>query len=401
MKLLYYSITAPVGGHLRSAVTIAEEMIARGHEVLFVTANGPGITVLQQSNIPYTVLPSEPLNGAIFNWKDFLPLYKIIKEYHPVVVHTFLGGLPQLAIITKFLKIKFVSTICGGRPQKTFPIMVPITVFSDELKDWLVSVAIPPAGVHVIPGRMRLDPPKIDTEVTNYLEKIGVPKDAHPVVMMICRTDKRKSAALIKYFNAAKVFGERFEKSIFVHIGLGNDEKFYQEISERVIHINSKANKKLIISTAFGSENPAKLLHLAHYVVGMGRSAFESMAAGKPTLVLSNEGYGGLVRSENIKNLAYYNFTGRGQRKIINEDHIDLANDLSRLEDDPFRAEEAGKFARKWFESNLSVKPAADEYEKIYLLSFSSYLNMSLFEILKHIIRETFRMVFITVKKQI
>ncbi len=391
MRLLYYSITAPIGGHLRSAATIGKEMIARGNEVHFVTAKGPGLSVIEKSNIPYTVLPNTPLPGANFNWSNFLPLYRIIKNYKPDVVHSFLSGLPQLALITRMLNVKFVSTICGGQPHKSYPKMNPITVFSNELKYWLVSTGVSESWVYVIPGRMKLIPPERDRQVGAFLRKIGVPEGAGPVVMMVCRTDQRKSEALHKFFDAAKLFATANNSGVFVHIGSGNEDDFEEAIRNKARAINQESNRTVLISTDKGSDDPIRYLQLADYVVGMARSAFEGMSFGKPTLILSNEGYGGVVEPNNIEKIADYNFTGRFAEKSTGEDHALLFNDLIRLISDASIATRAGEYAREWYKKNLDVRQAADEYENIYRIPLSGYRNISRFEICRFAARERIR----------
>jgi hypothetical protein len=399
MKLLYFSITAPVGGHLRSLVTIAEEMRARGNDVQIITTNGPGVEIIKRSAIGYFVLPNMALSAGNFNWRNFLPLYRIIKLYKPHVVQTFLGGLPQLTIICRLLKIKFVSTICGGKIPAAYPTMSPITVFSKELKQGLVSLFNRPDWIYIIPGRMSEVKAANQSDLSGYLEKIGVPQDAYPIVMMICRKDKRKSEALDKYFNAAKLFGAYFRKGFFVHIGSGNDVDYQNVIADRVEAINAESNRIVLISTVDGSDDPAKFLELADYVVGMGRSAFEGMSIGKPTLILSNEGYGGIVQPEHIDKLADYNFTGRGNQFDSKKDHLRLAEDLIKLEADPSFSKSSAEFGYKWYKQNLDVKTAAILYEKIYEMEFGNYQPMSTFEIVKFIIRELLRQLWYAARK--
>lgn len=207
LKIVFFSITAPVGGHIRSAVTIAEALRVRGHDVTFVTGDGPGVQLIQSSAFEHLTLPYSVLKGFDFNWRNFPCLREFILQKRPHILHSFLKGIPQLSLLARLSCCKLVATICGGHPQRFFPKMSPITVFSEELKIWLLSAGISPNYIYNIPGRMNLNSPPFDASVDAFHQTFSL-ANVWPVVMMICRTDTRKRPALNAFFQSARIWGK-------------------------------------------------------------------------------------------------------------------------------------------------------------------------------------------------
>ena len=368
-RIAIYSVTAPLGGHLRSALTIALELSSRGHDVRFITSEGPGAGLVRKSGIPHFILPSNPLKSDDFYWRDYLPLKKYIHDLRPHIIHTFLKGIPQLALIGRGTGSKLVATICGGKPHKFFPKMSPTTVFSEELRQWLLSRGVPDQYIYVIPGRMNLRIPDRDEDVDIFLEKHGLAADTSPLIFMICRTDKMK--VLERFFLAAELFSRQNNLGAFIHIGAGNTYWGKQEESVRqmAVAVNERAGRKVLVSTDCGSNQPVKFLHLATVVAGMGRTAFEAMAMGKPTLILSNEGFGGLVCLSEIEQIAKFNFTARhlSQRDVSPEYSAQrFVEAVQKLLQDQFLYDEVAAFGRKYYTDELDVSKAVDRYEEIY-----------------------------------
>lgn len=386
-RILFFSVTAPIGGHLRSALAISQALQERGHEVEFVCGDGLGLILVQEAGINYHVLPSSSLSSKNFNWKNFTPLFDLAKKIKPDVIHTFLGGIPQLAFISRQIDAKFVTTICGGRPHKLFPCMAPITVFSDELKYWLVNeIGVQNKFVYTIPGRMNLTVPLADNEVEDFFRYHDISYGGGPVIIMICRVDSSKRRALDIFFEAARNYGKKYSDGLFVHIGSGNEKKIERHVRNKVQDLNEEVGREVLLSTDYLSHDPVKILHLATQVVGMGRSAFEGMALGKPTLILSNDGFGGIVNKENIKKIAYYNFTARhlSKEKRGYDTVEQFVDAIALIKNNCSLSAEVGTFAIKWYQDNLDVHRAAKEYEAIYLASKrNSYVFPKTYDLIK------------------
>lgn len=380
---------------MRSALTIAQALVAKGHDIVLAIPDGPGAHLVAESGLEYFVLPSPPLEGFDFNWKDFGPLKRFIEAWRPDILHSFLKGIPQLNLIARSTGAKVVATICGGRPQRYFPKMSPITVFSEELRCWLLSIGIPDKYIRVIPGRMSFEIPARDPEVEGFFDFLGIGRNSSPVIMMICRIDAKKKDALNLFFQAAEIYGQQFRNGVFINIGAGNRSDTERFIRREAKKVNDRVGRTVLVNTVKGSGAPVKYLHLATHVVGMGRSAFESMALGKPTLILSNEGFGGLVCEENISKLAFYNFTARHlpqSSDVFARSPENLVTEIIKLNRDPSLADRTGRFGRKYYETELDVAKAADEYEAIYMDTRPETFIVPSWKTVGHcIIRETLR----------
>lgn len=367
-RIIFYSGTAPIGGHLRSALTIAQELISRGHDLCFVVPNGPGIKLLEKAGVNHYILPHKPTASSDFNWKNFPFLKKIIHEYKPEILHTFIKGIPQLALLQQD-NVKLVTTICGGKPHRYFPPISPVTVFSDELHQWLLRQRNPPEAIYTIPGRMKQKQHLPSPEITEFLKAHDIDPKCSPIVLMICRADIAKEKALHSYFQAAKLFAQENDNGVFIHIGSGNDAFYATRIRETATEINKETGRRILISTEYGSASPAKFFQLADIGVGMGRSAFESMALGKPTLILSNEGFGGVVSPQSIDKIASYNFTAR-HPETSTPAHSSIARDLcsaiNALHQDRTTLKEVSIFAQNYYNTKLNVETAVDTYEQLY-----------------------------------
>ena len=382
-RLLYFSVTTPVGGHLRSALTIGKAMRDRGHEVWFVCPNGPGLGIVKQSGLNHFILPSRPLSSNNFNWMDFLALLGFARRVQPEIIHTFLGGILQLSIISRIVEAKLVATICGGPPRRFFTKMRPITVFSEELREWLLSQKHSEDAISVIPGRMDLEVPRPDAQVKGFFQHHDVEAPSGPVCLMVCRTDADKMDTIRFFFQAAKMHALDGRPGAFVHIGNGNGDGCEEEIRKEAESINRIAGRNVLISTDYGSDNPVKYMHLADVVVGMGRSAFEGMAMGKPTLILSEEGFGGLVTDTTARELSHCNFTAR---HVTHQEDLAVENFLRKyhkLVDETEFARHAGTFARRWYEENLDVRTAVLRYEDLYNAREPLYKPPGIYEKLK------------------
>jgi len=371
-KLLFFSTAAPEGGHYRSMATIGAAMQRRGHKVWIVSGSGPGIRLAQDLGIKTILLPSKPYKSIEFNWRDYNYLRKLILTLKPDIANTFANGIPALIFASRNTSTSVTATICGGPPRRIIPYITPIIVFSDELKENMAMLGIPKSEVHVIPGRIHLEVPSVDSEVNAFLRRIGLGPASGPFVFMICRADVPKCRAVQNFFLAAELYANRGGQGTFIHIGKGKDTSFVGMLQELAHEVNQRSGRKVLISTEEGSDAPVKFLHLADVVVGMGRSAFEGMMLAKPTVVLSNEGYGGIVNQTNVPLLAQYNFTSRGIPQPVDaEVQSSLATDILELTQSPPDREQLACFGEQWCRANLDVECAAERYELLFHLMMS------------------------------
>lgn len=374
-------------------VTIGAALQRRGHELLIVSGSGPGLRLALEAKLPYKVLPSSCYKSIEFNWKDYPAVCRIIKSFRPDIAQSFANGIPALLLASRREGTRIIATHCGGKPRRIMPHIKPVIVFSQELKINMIDLGIAAADVHVIPGRMELIVPQRDEEVERFFVEIGIPFPCRPLIFMICRLDVPKLRALRHFFCAAESYAHEGGPGTFVLIGQGKDTRFVAEMTAMVAEINARAGRQVLIITQIGSDSPAKFLHIADIVIGMGRSAFEGMVIGKPTLVLSNEGFGGVVLPDTVDMLANHNFTARG---TVPKDAAATAQAIGRaisdLHNNPGSARDAGVFAGRWVRDNIDVEFAADQYERIYkTVLVGSKDKLDYLDLAKNIFYETSR----------
>ena len=354
-------------------VTIGAAMQRRGHKVWIVSGSGPGINLSHKLGIETRVLPSKCHSSIEFNWQDYIYLRNLIRELKPDIINSFANGIPALILSCHKTRTSVTATLCGGPPRRIIPYLTPIIVFSEELKQNMVALGIPEKDVHIIPGRICFEKPSIDSDVHEFFSKMGVNAEQGPFIFMICRADLPKQRALQNFFSSAELYAQSGGKGTFIHIGKGKDSKFVSDLYGLVDGINRRSGRKVLVSTDEGSDAPVKLLYLADIVVGMGRSAFEGMMLAKPTIVLSNEGCGGIVNEQNVPLLALYNFTSRGAPQMVDmEVQQSLVTNIFELSQSLDKSEGAASFGFQWCRNNLDVDQAAGSYESIF---YSMMLN--------------------------
>ena len=99
----------------------------------------------------------------------------------------------------------------------------------------------------------------------------------------------------------------------------------------------------------------------ASLVVGTGRAIREGMAAGCAAIVLG-EYYDGVVNQENVKELEYYNFSGRFSKTIPSPDQLETF--LKELT--PEYIQELGNFGRAYATQHFSIQKMAASLLKVY-----------------------------------
>jgi hypothetical protein len=88
------------------------------------------------------------------------------------------------------------------------------------------------------------------------------------------------------------------------------------------------------------------------------------MAYAKPTIIVGENGFAGLVEPEGIDSIAYYNFSGRNERRDISADV--LARAIAALLDNSSRAADVGKFGREFVMQEIDVRLGVERIEKVY-----------------------------------
>ena len=371
MKILFVVFEALLGGHVISALTIAREMQRRGYDIVFAGKRGQ-LTPAIEKTIRFHHLEIPVWHGCrqtYFTWKSLRAirgLGEVMKEEEIDLVHSFDARSFLHAYPAGLLgNVPVLGTLCGGiDPQYNLPRAPKFIVFSDEQKEKMVQkFGWNSERVEVI--RTRLD---VDNILSGHgrltdeeARTLGMAPDIIPKIMMISSFDNTKIRSIIQVLTAFETLLSQGERLQLVLIG-GKGE-LHDLAAARAKEINGRFGPSRVLLTG-PVMNAFRLLERATMVIGVGRSAFEGMAHGRPTLIVGANGYAGTVSPDTVRHLAYYNFSGRN----IGEDAPaqSLADGIRCLLAQPSEMEALGRFCREYVRREIDVKAGGERIGQLY-----------------------------------
>lgn len=372
-KILIVVSKAILGGHILSAFTIAKYLQERGHSILFCGGSGSFTQVIKEE-FPFVTVPIPHFHGrantlyesrnTYFTWQSFISVRKlrqIIKKHDFDIIHAFDARAYVHSSIAALLEGKPICcTLCGGiDPHYNIPNTKKIIVFSEEQRNKLLKqYRWKPEQVDVIRTRVDIDKiindnssPPIDLLLENNV----------PSLMMISSFDGTKAPSILQVMDALELLLE--EGISFQMVFVGGKGAFFEEIQERSVRINRKWDRQVVTLTG-PVVDAYKLLKKATVVLGVGRSAFEGMAFAKPTIVVGANGFAGLVSERTVEDVAYYNFSGRNQNKLLSPNV--LAHELKGLLEDSEKQKSIGMFGQVFVLEEIDVKKGLLRIEDVY-----------------------------------
>lgn len=372
MNILFVDMHNGLGGHTRTATTIAQALQRRGHHVSFAVVKGSVTKVIDDADLKtYSIYPG---------WAGRYPaLGKFIHDLHKRgevdVVHSFSRrGVPEAAQAAKELGVPVFQTICGGRPPKTVVETKPIISLSQEIKDSLLGrTALKDGDIEVIPARLDFEAllgrEKDETLAQRFREKYSLPPSSK-IVLRIARVAKEYKGALLQSADAVAQLHKEGHDVRFVHIGFvpSGDEDLFREVKAHFSDINRAAGVTLAVSAQDEASHASDYIGLADVIVGLGRTAFEGMFFRKPVALVGTSGFAGLIGRNNTKQLAFYNFSGRHLKedKSYEQSLTELTETLRELLSDEELRTRLGEFGRTYVLENLDANVAARRYEALY-----------------------------------
>jgi len=367
MKVMYVVFEAKLGGHVLSAFTVANEMKARGHEVLFVGKKGR-LTPRIETEMPFVDLEIPIFHGSrqtYFtrrSWAAVGRLRRLIRERHVDLVHAFDAGSYMHCYLACLLEQRPVlCTICGGvDPYYNLPPCHRLIVFSDEQKNKMITQWHWPADrIEII--RNRLDLKYIGDEkqrlTRDELAGFGIRPDL-PLIIMITSFRGLQINGIFRLIDALEIARGKNE---FQMVFIGGESDEVESYAKRM-DVRFGKGAVLFLKPI---EDAFRFLMHASIVMGVGRCAFEGMAYGKPTIVIGDKGFAGVVEPKSVEDLAYYNFSGRNQKEPAPPEL--LAGVIRRLLENPAMRESMGGFGRRYVMEEFDVTIGAKRIEAIYI----------------------------------
>ncbi len=182
-----------------------------------------------------------------------------------------------------------------------------------------------------------------------------------PAIMMITSFDGTKSESVRQVMSALELLIE--QDTIFQMVFIGGKGAFFEEMKEYGDKTNAKCQRNVLFFTG-PVIDAYKLLKDATIVVGVGRTAFEGMAYGKPIIVVGANGFAGIVSEKTIEDIAFYNFSGRNQKNPSHPE--DIAQALIRLISGSTYQKSIGQYGRKFVFEEIDVKGGLARIEEVY-----------------------------------
>ena len=371
MNVLYVVFQSLLGGHVLSASTIAKEMQSQGIVPVFAGAVGAMTEIIKQ-NMPFESVHIPIFHGTrqtYFTWDSFTAvrhLSEIVQRYGIDLIHAFDARSYFHAYIAGLReRIPVICTLCGGTdPYYNLPMAPTLIVFSEEQRQKMIKTFHwPAARVEVV--RTRLDVRQIVDDQHQLEDEEAKSLGLDPAlskIMMISSFDSTKIRSIHKVLDAVEVL---FSRDIrFQLVLIGGKGPLHEHAKMRAKQICERFScSKLVVMT--GPVMKAfRLLQRADIVLGVGRSAFEGMAYGKPTLIVGETGYAGTMSSETVDVIAWYNFSGRNQKE--DNDAEPLATVINKLLYDSEQRERLGLFGREFVFREIDVAYGVQRLREIY-----------------------------------
>jgi glycosyltransferase involved in cell wall biosynthesis len=395
MKVLVLVSKAVLGGHILSAFTVAKYLEKNGHTVIFAGGRAEFTEVIEKE-LPFIDVPIPMYHGqednsddgeaffragrqSYFTWKSLrvIPkLREIIKKYDFDLIHAFDSRAYIHGSIAALLEKKPITcTVCGGiDPHYNIPITRKIIVFSDEQRNKMIrQFRWKTERVEVI--RTRVDIEKILHDNTAPPVSLSLDPEI-PAIMMITSFDGTKDKSIRQVMSALELLVEQDVR--FQMVFIGGKGLFWQEMKDCGEKINVRCRRKVFIFTG-PVLDAYKLLKDAAIVLGVGRSAFEGMAYAKPTIVVGQTGFAGIVSEQTIEDIAFYNFSGRNQKNSCSPE--DFGQALARLIADSAYQKTVGQCGRDFVCKEIDVKGGIARIEKVYKVNIDG--NSASFRVFK------------------
>ncbi|PIX17074.1 hypothetical protein CO110_07670 [Candidatus Desantisbacteria bacterium CG_4_9_14_3_um_filter_40_11] len=366
MKILVLIGRAGIGGHVISTLTIASALLAK-HKVVLAAGKGKLSDEIEKRGIKYIEIPffieafnQEYAYFSFFSWITIKRVMEIVKKEEINIIHAFDAPASFVAnFVTVFTGIPTVTTICGGPgPVYPLPIFQKLIVFSKEYKKVMIDkFKWDKKDVVIIKNRINFKE-EVKNEVGQTCNFPFIPQ--HKNIMMVTRFSGEKIKAIEYVFKAVE--GILNLRSDITLILIGNGQ-FYEKINILTKEINNKIGRKGIILTG-DVINANLLLKYGDIVIGVGRSAFEGMFWGKPTIIVGENGFAGVIEEKTVEELEYYNFSGRNVD--VSVDCKELEKVIWKILEDEQYALKIGRFGREYLEQEIDVVQGIEKIEKIY-----------------------------------
>lgn len=366
LKIMYVLHAFDLAGSQYSMLAHAKSMRNFGHSIFFVGPSGPFEKKIKELQMDYEKKPN--ISFSPFSFIDMFCLAKIILKVKPDIIHSnnYWPHVESLLIGKALLNIPVVTTLAGG-PVFNKPVINsgPIISYSDELKDGIVSkFNFDSKEILVVKNRLDLSMFK---DIHNDEREINNHQNSFQTVLLISRLNSDKEESIINFFNNFKKICRKHKNLRCLVLGGGNIYNYIMSIANNANHylgydaFHLLGHKRKVLSYILQSD----------FVVGLGRSVMEGMAAGRPGFVLCKDGNLSLVTEENVHLHSFFNFAGR--INFSDEEKLRGKENINKILTDNSYYKKISTFSKKYIFENYDVLSVQKILNKIYYDELSSY----------------------------
>lgn len=362
MNILMFHPTMDIGGAPINNIALATRLQAAGHRVVFAADDGPLVDQLRARGIGYRHLATRGrghLSLALLR-----DLVNAIRAEAADVVWT-AGILPCLrAHLACWWSNTPLFPLHGSpNPPRFYLPRVGICGWvNPHHRDHMVRVlGWKEEDVLLIRGRMEIDAYQPGQHSARILHRFGV-REGERVVALIGNIIREKWGSVELFLNAAHMLADKHPTLRFVVVGegLAGGQAYYDRARQLAASINQRCGREAVVLTGASQQVP-EVMQQAEIVAGMASTCVLSLLCGRPTIVLGNRGFSGIVTPETFDDLAYNHFNMHG---VAHQKQPEvLCGQLARLLDDPPLRAQLGQWSRKTATETFDVHVGAGQLE--------------------------------------
>lgn len=365
MNILFCYPWLKLGGAPMDAICLARGLRDRGNQVYFFTRpGGEHQDMLDESGLPVISAPYSRWNPLLYhlNPKAYCILRDAVDRYDIDVIHAMHSSSYYLSLFAAISRdVPVVFTLVWFSRNVYYPsypgrIIYVAEEFLHQSRPYFRSE---PREEYVIPNRVDLDMFHPEVEAGDFPRKHNLPETGWKIAFM-SRINHAKFNSLLCAMDAAGILASR---GIDVCLAIAGGGPCLDRLMERAGEVNSEAGREVVKVMGVVIDTP-RFLAWSDIVLGIGRCAWEGMAAGKPTLVVGEKGFAGTVSPENVKELGYYNFAGRNIRHKVPPEK--LADRVVEIMSDNDLYGRLADFARLHAEEQYDYRKGVVRLEKVF-----------------------------------
>jgi glycosyltransferase involved in cell wall biosynthesis len=365
-NVLLTTMSLDIGGAETHIVELAKGLKREGFHVVVASNGGVFEKDLEHSGIKHYNVPlhnKRPDNV----YKAYKTLQQIIKDENISLVHAH-ARIPGFIcnMLHKKMKFAFVTTAHGtwktggGLKYITRWGQKTIAVSEDVKKYLLDNYTIDENNIKVTINGVDTDNFSPDVDYKSIIEEFKLSENSFKIVY-VSRIDKDREAILHSILEVLSRLIFDVENLNFFIVGGGN---ILNSIKEAANKLNEDLRRNAIVVTGPRTDIN-KFTAMADLFIGFGRSSLEGMASANPVIIAGNNGYIGILDSENLDIAIKTNFSGRGQEIPNNEDFYNEILKVINMSKE--ERESLGAFCRSTVEQQYSISKMVADNIEVYM----------------------------------